>query len=159
MPKIELSLEIHANIELCFDLARSIDLHVLSTTSSRETAIVGVTTGLIQLHDTVTWQATHLGIRQKFTSHITALERPYYFKDEQLQGIFKSLKHEHFFIEKAGKVVMKDLFEFQSPLGILGILFNHLFLTRYLKNFLIHRNNVIKLYAESDKWKTILNGK
>jgi hypothetical protein len=34
---------------------------------------------------------------------------------------------------------------------------NTLFLKSYLEKFLIKRNEVIKEYAETQKWKTILN--
>jgi hypothetical protein len=48
---------------------------------------------------------------------------------------------------------MRDLFSFQSPLGILGRIADVVFLTRYMKSFLIERNRVIKATAESDDWK------
>ena len=50
-----------------------------------------------------------------------------------------------------------DLFNFESPYGQLGRLANQFFLTRYLENLLELRNKVIKEYAESEKWKFILN--
>lgn len=156
MPKIELTTEIHSTLEICFDLSRSIDLHKISTAQTREQAIAGRTEGLINLNETVTWQATHFGVRQKLTSKITAYDRPNYFTDEQTKGIFKSIIHEHKF-EKAGdKVIMKDIFEFQSPLGFLGEIFNKLVLTNYLKRLLTDRNRVIKAFAETGKWKEVL---
>jgi ligand-binding SRPBCC domain-containing protein len=110
------------------------------------------------LNEFVTWQATHFGFRQKLTSKITAFEKPNYFVDEQLKGAFKSIRHEHIFEESAGKVIMKDIFEFQSPFGVFGQLFNKLILTRYLRKLLIERNRVIKDFAETGKWKLVLNG-
>lgn len=158
MPKIELITEINSTLEICFDLSRSIDLHKISTAQTKEEAIAGVTAGLINLNETVTWQATHFGIKQKLTSKITAFDRPNYFIDEQVNGIFKSIIHEHRFEQASGKVIMKDIFEFQSPLGILGKIFNHLVLTTYMTKFLLDRNQIIKEFAETDQWKTILNG-
>jgi hypothetical protein len=61
MPKIELHTEIDAPIERVFDLARSIDLHMLSTSHTNEKAIAGKTSGLIGLGEWVTWRAKHLG--------------------------------------------------------------------------------------------------
>ena len=52
---------------------------------------------------------------------------------------------------------MTDHFEFSSPYGILGKAFNFFVLEKYLTDFLITRNNVIKEFAESEKWKLILN--
>ena len=55
MPTIELLTDIHAPIETVFDLARSVDLHVDSTSQTNERAVGGTTTGLLFLGDTVTW--------------------------------------------------------------------------------------------------------
>ena len=157
MPKIELITEINAPITICFDLSRSIDLHKISTIQTNEIAVAGVTTGLISLNEFVTWEATHFGIKQNLSSIITAFDRPLYFKDEQLKGIFKSFAHEHIFQQAGDKVIMKDIFEFHSPFGIIGKLFNSLILTNYMRKLLIDRNNVIKDFAETDKWKSVLN--
>ncbi|AIM37203.1 cell division protein [Sphingobacterium sp. ML3W] len=156
MPSIEIITEIDAPINICFDLARSIDLHTISTSRTNEHAIDGRTTGLIGLNELVTWQATHFGIRQKLTSKITAFDSPHYFVDEQVKGAFTSLYHEHIFEQVGEKVIMKDIFEFQSPFGIFGRLFNHFILTDYLTQFRTVRNNIIKEYAESDKWKMVI---
>jgi len=155
MPKIEITTEINAPIELCFDLARSIDLHKISALNTHEKAIDGKTEGLIGLNEYVTWQATHFGIKQKLTSRICTFERPYYFVDEQVKGIFKSLYHEHIFEQVGDQVIMKDIFDFQSPLGICGRLFNRFVLKDYLKKFLITRNHTIKEFAETDRWKEL----
>jgi len=156
MPKIKLITEINSNIEICFDLSRSIDLHIISTTQTKEKAIAGKTSGLINLNETVTWQATHFGVKQKLTSKIIAFKRPDYFEDVQIKGAFKSFRHLHQFETIGNKVIMKDTFEFQSPFGIFGRIFNMLVLTGYMKKILIERNKVIKEYAESDKWRLIL---
>lgn len=156
MPKIELTTEIYSAIGICFDLSRSIDLHKISTKHTNEEAIAGKTSGLINLHETVTWQATHFGIRQKLTSKITGFDRPYYFRDEQVKGAFISFYHEHIFEEHEDKVIMKDVFVYESPFGVLGKLFNQLVLTKYMKKLLVKRNKVIKEFAETNKWKEVL---
>lgn len=157
MPRIELKTEIKSTIEICFDLSRSIDLHIISTPKTKEKAIKGRTSGLIKLNETVTWEAIHFGFKQKLTSKITAFKAPNYFVDEQLTGVFKSIRHEHKFEQNSTKIIMTDIFEFESPFGLLGKIFNDLILTNYLRNFLIKRNDIIKEYAETDKWKLVLN--
>lgn len=74
MPCISLTTEIKAPIERCFDLSRSIDLHVVSTSGTDEKAVGGRTSGLIEKNETVTWQAVHLGVKQNLTSLITEFE-------------------------------------------------------------------------------------
>lgn len=61
--------------EVVFDLARSIDLHKLSTAHTGEEAIAGKTSGLIELGETVTWRARHFGVMQTLTSKVTGFER------------------------------------------------------------------------------------
>lgn len=46
---------------------------------------------------------------------------------------------------------MTDIFEFESPFGIIGKLFNRFFLKNYMKNFLLERNKLIKTTAENNK--------
>ncbi len=159
MPIIRLTTEINAPIEICFDLSRSIDLHKISTAHTNEEAIAGRTKGLIEQNETVTWQARHFGIKQKLTSKITAFDRPNFFEDQQVKGAFKSFKHEHKFEQIGEKVVMTDVFDFIAPFGIFGRIFNKLILTQYMTNLLVTRNQVIKEFAETEKWKLVLREK
>lgn len=157
MPTIELETFIHSEIEICFDLARSIDLHSISTSKNNEKAIAGRMEGLIEMNETVTWEATHFGVRQKLTSKITAFDRPFHFRDEQQKGIFQSIYHDHYFEQKENGVLMRDVFRYQTPLQPLGTIVEKIILTNYLKKFLLERNAVIKEYAENELHKTLLN--
>src|SRR5471030_2347748 len=151
MPKIVLLTEINAPLEKCFDLARSIDLHIESTKQTGEQAIAGCTSGLIELGETVTWRAKHFGVWQTLSSKITQFDYPNSFTDEMVSGAFKRFKHQHLFYTADGQTMMKDVFDFESPYGILGKIANALFLKRYMENLLIQRNLVIKRTAESDR--------
>lgn len=157
MPVVEIETKIKAAIEVCFDLATSIDLHILSTEGTNEKAIDGITSGCVKQGDFVTWETTHFGIRQKLTSVIPIVNRPFHFKDEQKKGAFKYFKHDHYFEQQGEFTMMKDRFEFESPFGIFGKTFNSLVLTNYMRKFLIQRNLMIKNFAESGKWREILN--
>ena len=157
MPVIRLVTKIKADIQIVFDLSRSIDLHKISTSKTNEEAIAGVTSGLIGFNETVTWRAKHLGVTQVLTSKITSFKPPYYFVDEMLKGTFKSLHHEHHFEMSNGLTTMVDVFTYESPLGVLGELADHLFLKRYLTKFILERNQVVKDFAESGRWKALLS--
>lgn len=150
MPEIELLTNVFAPIERCFDAARSVDLHMVSTKQTGEQAIAGRVSGLIELNETVTWQATHFGIRQTLTSKITEFEYPYYFVDEMIDGAFKSFRHEHHFKRLDDHTMMRDVFVFESPMGVIGSLFNNLVLKKYMAHLLKERNRVIKEFSESD---------
>jgi ligand-binding SRPBCC domain-containing protein len=156
MPSIHLITHIQAPLHICFDLARSIDLHQVSTAHTNETAIDGKTSGLIGLHEFVTWQATHFGVRQQLSSRITAFTYPVHFRDEQIKGIFQYIRHDHYFAYDAPTTTMTDEFQYASPLGYLGKLADALFVKRYLTHLLQKRNAIIKQFAETNEWKTIL---
>lgn len=157
MIKIHLTTVINAPIERVFDLSRSINLHKISVAHTEEKVIAGVMTGLVKENDTVTWQAKHLFKIRQFTSKITAMKIPEYFTDEMTKGDFKSFFHQHHFKIIDNGTIMIDIVEFESPYGIFGKLFNSLYLENYMKKLLLQRNAVIKMYAESNKWKVILN--
>lgn len=156
MPVIKLETIIDAPIERVFDLSRSIDLHAESLSHTNEKAVAGVTKGLINLGETVTWEATHFGIRQRLTSKITIYERPTMFGDTMISGAFKRFDHEHCFEEIDGKTLMRDIFDYDSPFGFLGKLADFLFLETYMKNLLIARNELVKRIAESEDWQKFI---
>ncbi|GAA0190273.1 hypothetical protein GCM10009122_51680 [Fulvivirga kasyanovii] len=157
MPIIKLKTAIQAPRELCFDLSRSIDLHLESTRHTNEQAIAGKTSGLIGLNETVTWKARHFGVTQTLTTRITEYQRPGIFVDEMEQGIFKRFRHEHHFADAAGQTIMTDVFDYESPLHFLGKLADLLLIKRYMTSLLVKRNLVIKEYAESEKWRGIIH--
>ena len=148
MTTLTLITEIAAGIEKCFDIARSIDVHVNSMSNTRERAIAGKITGLCEAGDKVTWEATHFGIKQQLISEITKMNRPVCFEDKMLKGAFKSMRHEHHFREINGKTIMKDVFIYETPFNIFGKLFDQLILKNYMKNLLEQRNKTIKSLAE-----------
>ena len=156
MPVITLCTEVHAHPNLVFDLTRSIEAHLYSTKQSGEKAVAGVTSGLMNLGDSVTWEAKHLGVVQQLTSKITEFERPILLTDIQLKGAFKSFEHRHLFSQKDGIVTVIDQFDYTAPLGFLGKIADVLFLKNYMRKFLEIRNRHLKMLAESEAWKPLL---
>jgi len=156
MPIIELSTVIRAPRARVFDLARSIDAHQDSTGGTEERAVAGVTKGLIGMDDKVTWEARHFGVRQRLTVRVTALDRPKHFQDVMISGAFKRMVHDHEFAKHPAGTLMRDRFEFTSPLGILGRIVDWLFLTSYMRRFIVRRNEVLKQLAESAEWSRYL---
>ena len=155
MSIIRLENIIHAPIERCFDLSRSIDLHAISMASHKEKAIGGKTKGLIEPGEEVTWEAKHFGLKQQLTSKITAFYRPYYFQDRMVRGAFKSFTHDHYFEVRQKHTLMKDVFEYRAPLGILGSLSEKMFLDRYMTSLLVQRNQTIQEIAEGNRWREL----
>ncbi|MDB5193934.1 MAG: hypothetical protein JWQ96_3497 [Segetibacter sp.] len=156
MPTIDLTTFIAAPAETVFNLSRSISLHQLSMQHTGERAIAGKSTGLLELNETVTWQAKHLFKQRSLQVKMTSVKHFTSFTDEMVTGDFKSMKHEHHFKEVANGTLMIDVFSFEVPYGGLGKFFSKVYLQGYMKNLLEKRNAVIKDYAESNKWKAIL---
>jgi ligand-binding SRPBCC domain-containing protein len=144
---------IEAPRERCFDLARSIDLHMASTAHTKEVAVRGRTQGLIEQDEFVTWRATHLFMQRELTSRITEMKRPYYFTDVMVEGPFDSMVHVHTFTQDAGFTRMQDEFLYALPWGWLGKLVDFLFLRRYMTRLLKVRNAYIQQTAESVEWR------
>lgn len=157
MSEIHLTTFIAAPIERVFDLARSIDLHKKSMVHTKEQAVAGTTTGLIKLGETVTWKAKHLGKMRVLKMKITEMSRPLSFTDEMIEGDFKSFHHQHHFKQIENGIFMIDIVKFESPYGKLGELVNKFYLEKYLRTHLETRNEVIRTYAESNKWKDLLS--
>ena len=156
MIQIYLETRIRAPIERVFGLSRSIDVHVASSSETDERPVAGRTSGLIEQGETVTWSAVHFGIRQRLTVEIVAFQRPYSFTDEMRSGAFKSMVHHHTFEVDGDHTIMKDQFDFEAPLGVLGILAEKLVLERYMGRFLEARNLQIKALAEGSDWQQYL---
>lgn len=158
MALIVLHTRIKAPAERCFLLSLSVDVHMGSTAQTREQAVAGVTSGIMQLNDTVTWRARHLGFMQELSTQITVHQKPHRFVDEMIKGPFKHMRHEHVFESAGNDTMMTDRFEFSAPLGLLGKIAEVLFLKCYMKRFLIERNAYIRQVAESESWKQFLPG-
>ena len=153
MVQIELTTPIAAPVERCFDLSRSIDLHMASTNWSGERAVAGVTSGLIGAGQDVTWKGRHFGLPLTHTSRITVFDRPHHFQDCMVRGAFKSFCHDHFFESSGSGTIMRDVMRFEAPLGWLGRIVENALVDGHMRSLLQRRNQYIKQIAESEEWR------
>lgn len=149
MTVIKLQTQIDAPITDVFDLARDIDFHMESASSTNEQAIAGRTSGKINFGETVTWRGRHLGVALKHTSKIVAFERPFRFTDVMIKGHFKYFAHQHIFEESSGGTIMTDVLTYRVPFGIVGQCFDTWILRRHLTRFLKTRNQALKTQLET----------
>lgn len=150
---------IQAPIQRCFDLSRSVEVHLLANIHSYEQAVAtgGITSGLANLFEQTTWRAKHFGLWHNLTSRITALESPAHFQVTMIDGIFRSMQADHFFRTlRSGETELRDVYIIAAPLPILGPLAEKLFLREYMGKLNRERNAVIKHLAESSEWKHYL---
>jgi len=156
MPRINVTTFVAAPPERVFDLSRSIDLHRKSMQEYGEEAVQGKRNGLINEGEDVTWKAKHLFKARFLKTKITSLQRPSAFTDEQVEGDFTMMKHEHIFKPCENGTIMIDIMYFETPYGFFGEMINRFYLTRYMQTLLEHRNKMIKQTAESNQWKNYL---
>lgn len=153
MTHLELVNLIRAPLGECFDLSLSVDAHAKSMVRSGERPIAGVTSGLMHLGETVTWQGRHFGLPFRLTSTISSYERPSRFVDEQIRGPFASWHHEHLFeAVTETETEMIDKVDFRAPFGPVGAVVDRLLLERYMRRLLEVRNAylVAELERHSD---------
>jgi ligand-binding SRPBCC domain-containing protein len=115
--------------------------------ASRERAVGGVKSGLIDGGQEVTWEARHFGVRWRMTSRITAFDRPRRFVDEMIEGPFGSFCHDHQFQEHGDGTLMTDVLEFRTrpaPVRPIG----DPLAKAYLRRLMTIRNATIKRRAE-----------
>lgn len=148
MPVLRIVTDIRAPVETCFDLARSIDLHLESMTLSQERAVAGVTSGLIGHGEEVSWEAQHLGRLWRMTSRITEFDFPHRFVDEMVTGPFGSFRHEHGFEAHGDQTRMTDVVRFKMAFGMFGRLVDPFALV-YLRRLMAIRNTAITRKAEN----------
>ncbi|HEX7176132.1 MAG TPA: SRPBCC family protein [Pyrinomonadaceae bacterium] len=146
MPTLHLETFVAAPAELCFDLCLDVNFH---ERAGHGRAVCGVTSGRLQLGDTVTWEAVHFFVRQRLTSKIVAYERPRMFTDEMQRGAFARWRHAHRFVERPGGTLIIDDVDFASPLGVLGKLVDAVLLESYMTRFLVRHNRHFKREAEA----------
>lgn len=150
---------IAAPMERCFDLARSVEVHLAGNVHWGESAVAsdGVRTGLVDLGQRVTWRAKHFGLRYSLTSEVTAMHRPSYFQDAMIRGPFRFMKHDHIFQSTSpAETEMEDVFTFAAPLPLIGTLAEIWVLRDYMQALLRERNAVLKQIAESEAWRRYL---
>ncbi len=149
MSQIIIETYINAPAEICFDLMRDIRIHAETTSQTNEKAVNGVTDGMIGLGQTVTFEGTHFGMRQRLTVRVVEFERPWLFVDEMTEGRFKAFKHIHEFFPSGEGTLMKDTLIWTSPFGILGKIVDKIILEGHLRTLVTTRNIRLKQIVES----------
>jgi ligand-binding SRPBCC domain-containing protein len=142
---IRLETLVAAPPERCFDLSRSVDVHLASAAATGESVVAGPPSGLLGAGDEITWEARHLGLRRRLTVRITAFDPPRHFRDEQVRGPFRAMRHDHRFEPHGEGTLMRDEFEFRTVLPPLDTLL----VGPHLRRFLAARNETIRRLAEN----------
>lgn len=79
------------------------------------------------------------GIKTKWVTEITHVQKPEYFVDEQRFGPYALWHHKHFIREIDGGVEMEDVVDYKLPFGILGRLAHRPLVAPKLKEIFQYR--------------------
>ena len=148
MPTIVVETRIAAPIEVCFDLARDVETHLSTSSFTDERAVGGVTSGLLDLGDVVTFEGVHLGIRQRLTAKIVEFARPNRFVSQMVKGAFSSMRHVHEFTVDGPVVVMRDTLTWRSPFWLFGTIADQLLVKNHMRQYLVRKQRALKEQAE-----------
>ena len=74
-----------------------------------------------------------------WVTEITHVSEKKFFIDEQRIGPYTMWHHQHFFKKHNNGVLMNDIITYKAPFGPLGVIANHLFISKKLKSIFDYR--------------------
>jgi len=149
-----------APAERCFDLARSVDLHLVTARPIAARAESGRLSGLSEQGDQTEWSARFLGMRFAMTTRIEAFERPHTFTDHMIAGFPRTFRHVYQFEQVDVRTcAVTDELTIESRFGVLGGLADRHFLNDRMSHLMRARLNDIKEVAEGESWARYLGTK
>lgn len=155
MASIHLTTFIKAPVERVFDLCRNTTVYKKALEGRKENLSAGAAGILVNTGDTITLSAKHLGKTRAIKARVMEMNIPEKFVEEQVKGDLKSFRHEHYFKAVENGTLVIDIVEMEEPRDLLGGMLGRVFMKKYFETLLNKRNALIKLYAESEKWRAV----
>lgn len=156
MASIHLTTFVKAPVERVFDLCRNTTIYKKALEGRSESLTASASGILVNAGDTITLSAKHLGKTRVITARILEMTIPEKFVEEQIKGDMKSFRHEHHFKPVENGTLVIDLVEMEEPRDAIGGMLGKLFMKNYFETLLNKRNALIKLYAETEKWRAVM---
>ncbi|MBX2860776.1 MAG: hypothetical protein KTR14_06050 [Vampirovibrio sp.] len=150
------TIQISAPIHRCFDLVRSVDVHVETGKIIQARAEGGKTTGLPEVGDETHWSAKFFGIRFYIATQVQELSSPTRFQEGWIKGFFQVFEHEYLLEEYNGITTVTDIFRFESPGWLISRIVDSFILEPQMRFVQAQRLDIIQRIAESDEWKKYL---
>ena len=150
-------VRVQAPAERCFDLARSVELHVDSATDIAARLVGGRMRGLSANGDCTIWSARFLGVRFAMTTCIENFAPPFGFGDRLTRGLLRKFAHVYRFIPQPdGGCAMSDELTLEAPGGFFGRLLERCYLARRMSVLVRRRLEHVRRVAEGDDWRRYL---
>ncbi len=156
MASIHLTTFIKAPADRVFDLCRNTTVFKKALEGRSVTLSASASEILVKTGDTITLSARHFGKTRVITSKITEMNIPEKFVEELVNGDLKSFRFEHHFKPVENGTLVIDLIDLGEPKDTIGGILGRFYLKRYFENMMNQRNALVKLYAETEKWRAIM---
>ena len=156
MYSIHITTFINAPVERVFVLCRNTTVYKKALEGRNESLSASAAGILVNAGDTITLSAKHLGKTRVTTARVLEMNIPEKFVEEQVKGDLKSFRHEHHFKSVENGTLVIDLIEMEEPRDAVGGVLGKLFMKNYFEALLNKRNALVKLYAESEKWRAVM---
>jgi ligand-binding SRPBCC domain-containing protein len=156
MQKIHITSFINAPIDRVFNLSRNLALSKMAFKGGKEQFLSSSSSNQLAAGETITVRAKHLGKTREITARVTDLNLPDGYTEEQIKGDLKSFRHDYHFKKVDNGTIMIDLVEFEGPRDILGSLAARFFLKSYIESNIKKKNELLRQYAESEKWRAVM---
>lgn len=157
MPSIHLTTFIGAPVERVFDLSRHLALYKLIFHQKTDSFSSGAASGLLTKGETVSVISKIAGKSRMSMIKLVDIRRPASFVEEQVKGDLDHYRHEHHFKPIDNGTIIIDLVEFDSPKDIRAKLFGRNYFKKYIEELLRKRNDIVRGYAETEKWRAVLS--
>jgi hypothetical protein len=156
MAKIHVTTFVKAPTKRVYDLSRSVNLFKLSSSKTFEKFIEGLSSGQANENDRIVYQAKHFFKSRNLTIKIIRLNIPHQITIQLSMKGFKSFHYNLYFKTIKNGSFLIDIIEYETSYGVIGKLLDKIFIKNHLNKLLLHRNEIIKQYAETSKWMEIL---
>lgn len=156
MGRIHLTTFIGAPVERVFDLSRHIGVFKFLYNGKNERLRSGAASNMLEKDETVSIFATHGRRTRMLMLKLTLVKRPLLFIEEQIRGDLDHFKHEHHFKSAENGTIVIDLLDYGRPKDIIGRILGGMYLRNYLEELVRRRNDLVRNYAETEKWRALL---
>ncbi len=90
------------------------------------------------------------------TLKVTTFDRPLYMVEEAVKGDIATYKHEHHFKPIENGTIIIDIIDLGMPRDFIGKYAGRFYLKNYIEDLVRKRNEVIRSFAETEKWRAVL---
>lgn len=139
---------VNASPKEVFDISRDIDLHLEHGKDQGEIVVDGRRSGLMLKGESVTWEAKHLGIRQRMTVMMEEAIEPHLIITRMTKGPFAHFVHYHRIEAKGNQTLLTDDLFIKAPFGIFGYIAEVILLKSYFRKFIKLRNAQLKKHFD-----------